>query len=175
MTWLFPGRAIKVKSQKRYENTYVFSSPKACAICVYSTALVLEETFAQTAFAVVSRAYPGMSEFYSPVASIWQTRMCDIPGAHLQGSKTCNGRDIRAEPQLVSSLVTCALSGLCPLLQAWVCVSDVRSLTFLTPTPLPFSLNILRSDFETFASYALRLLLKLQIECFKLYKKCLKN
>jgi len=38
--------------------------------------------------------------------------MCDIPGAHLQGSKTCNGRDIRAEPQLISSLVTCAVQGL---------------------------------------------------------------
>ena len=74
--------------------------------------LELEETFAQSAFEVVSRAYPGMSEFYSPVASIWQTRMCDIPGAHLQGSKTCNGQHIRAEPQLISSLVTCAVQGL---------------------------------------------------------------
>ena len=33
-------------------------------------ALALEETFAQSAFEVVSRAYPGMSEFSSPVASI---------------------------------------------------------------------------------------------------------
>ena len=41
MTWHFPDRAIKVKSQKRYEDIYVFSSPKACAICVYSTALVI--------------------------------------------------------------------------------------------------------------------------------------
>jgi len=80
MTWHFPDRAFKAKSQKRYEDTYVFSSPKACAICMYLTAHVLEETLAQTAFAVVSRADPGMSEFYSPVASIWQTRVCDIPG-----------------------------------------------------------------------------------------------
>jgi len=41
MTWHFPDRAIKVKSQKRYEDTYVLSSPKACAICMYSTALVI--------------------------------------------------------------------------------------------------------------------------------------
>jgi len=41
MTWHFPDRAIKVKSQKRYEYTYVLSSPKACAICMYLTALVI--------------------------------------------------------------------------------------------------------------------------------------
>jgi len=34
---------------------------------MYSTALVFEETFAKTAFAVVSCAVPGLSEFYSPV------------------------------------------------------------------------------------------------------------
>jgi len=34
---------------------------------MYSTALIFEETFAQTVFAVVSCAVPGLSEFYSPV------------------------------------------------------------------------------------------------------------
>ena len=33
-------------------------------------ALVFEETFAQTAAAVVSRAVSRLSEFYSPVASV---------------------------------------------------------------------------------------------------------
>jgi len=56
--------------------------------CMYSTALVCEETFAKTTFAVVSCAVPGLIEFYSPVAFIWQqTSVCDIPGGHLQGSK----------------------------------------------------------------------------------------
>ena len=44
--------------------------PKVSAISgahlVYSTALVFEETFAQNAFAVVSCAVPGLSEFSSP-------------------------------------------------------------------------------------------------------------
>jgi len=33
MTWHFPDRAIKVKSQKNYEDNYVLSSPKVCALC----------------------------------------------------------------------------------------------------------------------------------------------
>jgi len=49
--------------------------------------------------------------------------------------------------------------------------SGVQSLKFLTPTPLLLSLNILSSDSETFLSFALQLLLKLQIECYKLFKK----
>jgi len=46
----------------------------------------------------------------------------------------------------------------------------VRSLKFLTPTPLLLRLNILRlrSDSETFSSFGLRLLLELQSECYKL-------
>ena len=46
----------------------------------------------------------------------------------------------------------------------------VRSLKYLTPTPLLLWLNILRlhSDSETFLSFGLRLLLKLQSECYKL-------
>jgi len=75
-------------------------------------ALVFEETFAQTAAAVVSCAVSRLSEFYSPVASVWHTRVRDIPSAHLQGSKPCNCQDIRAEPQLISAVVTCAVSGL---------------------------------------------------------------
>ena len=53
------------KITKKYEDNYVLSSLK-----VYSTALVFEEQFAQTAFAVVSRAVLGPSKFYSLVASI---------------------------------------------------------------------------------------------------------
>ena len=70
------------------------------------------QTFAQTAFAVVSCAVPGLSEFYSPVASMLQIRVCDISGAHLQGSKTRNRQDIRAEPQLISAVASCAVPGL---------------------------------------------------------------
>jgi len=56
-------------------------------------------------------------------------------------------------------------------------LSDVRSLTFLTPTPFLLSLNIFRlsSNQETFASFALQLLIKLEMECYKLFKKCSKN
>jgi len=32
-------------------------------------------------------AVPRLSEFYSPVVCSWQTRVCDVPGAHQQGSK----------------------------------------------------------------------------------------
>ena len=38
-------------------------------------------------FLHLSCAVPGLSWFYSPVASIWQTRVCDIPDAQLQGWK----------------------------------------------------------------------------------------
>ena len=40
-----------------------FPPLKICVICMYSTALVIDETFAKTAFAVVSCAVPGLSEF----------------------------------------------------------------------------------------------------------------
>ena len=39
----------------------------------YSTALVFEDAFTQSASAVVSCAVSGLSELNSPVASIWQT------------------------------------------------------------------------------------------------------
>jgi len=45
----------------------------------------------------------------------------------------------------------------------------LRSVKFLTLTPLLRRLNILRSDSETFSSFGLQLLLKLQSECFKLF------
>jgi len=61
MTWYFPDRTIKVKSQKSCEDNYVLSSPNVSAIYMYSTALVFEETFAQTAFVVVSCAVPGLN------------------------------------------------------------------------------------------------------------------
>jgi len=48
---------------------------------------------------------------------------------------------------------------------------------FFTPYPLLFSLNTLRlrSDSKTFVCFELWLLLKLQIECYKLFKICSKN
>jgi len=49
-----------------------------------------------------------------------------------------------------------------------------RSLKFLTPTLFLLSLNVLRSDSETFVSFALQLLLKLQIACYKLFKNYVK-
>jgi len=75
---------------------------------MYSTALVFEETFAQTAFALLSCAVPGLSEFYSPVATISQPWGCAIPGAHL-GSTARIQRDIRAD---VFAVVNCAVVGL---------------------------------------------------------------
>ena len=39
-------------------------------MCMCSTALLFEETFAKTAFAVVICAVTGLSELYSPVVSI---------------------------------------------------------------------------------------------------------
>ena len=44
----------------------------------------------------------------------------------------------------------------------------LRSLKFLTPTSLLLRLNALHSDSETILSFGLRLLLKLQSECYKL-------
>ena len=41
--------------------------------------------------------------------------MFAIPGAHLQGSKTRNRQNIRAEPLLISAVVTCAV----PVLRAF--------------------------------------------------------
>jgi len=41
-------------------------------------------------------------------------------------------------------------------------------------TPVFAGCTRLRSDSETFVSFALRLLLKLHIDCYKLYKKCSK-
>ena len=35
--------------------------------------------------------------------------MCAVVGARLQGSKTHNRQDIRAEPQSISPVVTCAV------------------------------------------------------------------
>jgi len=58
MTWHFPESAIKVKSQKSYEDNYVLFSTNVCAMNMFSTALVFEEIIAQTAFAVVSCAVP---------------------------------------------------------------------------------------------------------------------
>ena len=45
-------------------------SPPSKMLSRTPMALALEEAFAQSAFEVVSRTDPGMSEFYSPVASI---------------------------------------------------------------------------------------------------------
>ena len=86
-------------------------------------------------FAVVSCAVPELSEFYSHVTSIWQTKVCDIPGAHLQGSEACNWQDIRAEPHLISAIATCAVTGLsvfyspvASIQQCWVCAIWVAHL-----------------------------------------------
>jgi len=56
--WKWRGILQIVHSRQNHKNsykdTYVLSSLKVFAICIYLTALVFEETFAQTAFAVVS-------------------------------------------------------------------------------------------------------------------------
>ena len=54
--------------------------------------------------------------------------------------------------------------------------SGVRRLKFFTPTPLLLSVNILRlrTNSKTFVSFALRLLLKLEIEWYKPRRKCSK-
>jgi len=66
----------------------------------------------QTAFAIVSCAVPGLSEFYSLFVSSSQPWVCDISGEHLQSSKTRNLQDIRAVPQHLSAVVTCVVPGL---------------------------------------------------------------
>ena len=47
--------------------------------------------------AVVSCALPGLIEFYSPVASVWQTKVCAIRGAYLLGSTARMQKNIRAD------------------------------------------------------------------------------
>ena len=79
---------------------------------MHSTALVFKETFAQTAFAVLGCVVPGLSEFYSPVCFYCQPWVCDWNVAHPQGSKTRNQQDIRAEPQIIFAILTCAVPGL---------------------------------------------------------------
>ena len=76
---------------------YVLSSPKACAICMYSTALVLEETFSQTAFAVVSRTVPGMSEF-TPLLL-----RSDQPGCATFQAHTCRARKLEMDETLAQN------------------------------------------------------------------------
>ena len=110
---------------------------------------------------------------YSPVASIWPTRMCDIPGAHLQGSKTWNGRDIGAEPQLISSLVTCAVQGLSAFIPLLLRTRNPSFALFEAHTLLGWTAHIqkiIRSD--CFCSCKLRccraefvLLLGFNVQC----------
>jgi len=76
---------------------------------VYSTVLVFEEKFAQTAFAVVSCADPVLSKFFPLFVSIFQPKVCDIPVAHLQGSTFRNRQNIRAEAQVVFLQLPAAL------------------------------------------------------------------
>ena len=83
-------------------------------------------------------AVPGLSEFTPVFVSVWQQWVCDIPGAHLQGSKTRNRQDIRAEPQLISTVVTCA--------QGWIQGGRLgRSLP-----PKTYESNFFHHDFEQF-------------------------
>ena len=55
---------------------------------MYSTAVVLEETYAQTAFAVVRRTDPGMNEF-TP-----QLLRSDKPGSATFQAHTCRARKL---------------------------------------------------------------------------------
>jgi len=57
-----------------------------CAICMYLTALVFEKTFAQTTLPVVSRAVPGLSEFYSLLL------LSDKPRCATFQAHTCKAR-----------------------------------------------------------------------------------
>jgi len=118
MTWYFPDRTIKVKSQKSYEDNYVLSSPNVRAICMYSTDIVFEETFAQTDFVVVSCAVRGLNECYSPVVSNWQTRVCDIPSAHLQASKLAIDKTYAQSRSLFLQLWPALFKG-------WVCFTPL--------------------------------------------------
>ena len=58
------------------------------APCMYLTALVLEETFSQTAFAVVRRTDPGMSEF-TPLLL-----RSDKPGCSTFQAHTCRAQKL---------------------------------------------------------------------------------
>jgi len=90
---------------------------------MYSTALVFEEIFPQTGFAIVSCAVPGLSKFYSPVVSISQTRVHNIPGAHLLGSTARIQRDIRSE--CFCSCKQCCCRAECVLLLGFNVQSDI--------------------------------------------------
>jgi len=90
MTLHFPDRAIKANHKKASKVIVYFPVLKVCAMWTYSTALVFEETFAKTSFAVVSCAVPGRSEFYSPVC-LWPLDLGCAPfqaHRHRQGSNS---------------------------------------------------------------------------------------
>jgi len=98
------------------------------------TQIPLLKTFWRRSDCVV----PRLSEFTPVFVSVWQQWVCDIPGAHLQGSKTRNRQDIRAEPQLISTVVTCA--------QGWIQGGRLgRSLP-----PKTYESNFFHHDFEQF-------------------------
>ena len=128
MTWHFPDRAIKVKSQKSYKDTCVLSSPKVCAIGMYSTALLFEETLANIAFAVVSCAV-SRSEwillpccFYSTNQGVQQSRR--TPAALENSQSTRNSRrtaDCFCSCDLRCSWAGCILLSSSSIWQPWVC------------------------------------------------------
>jgi len=117
------------KSQKSYKDAYVFSSSKVCTICMYCAWLLsyskrhLRKLFLQLWAAL----FHGWVNF-TPLLLLSDKPGCDIPGAHLQGSKTGNRQDIPAAPQLIFAVVICAVPGLsvfysfvASILQSWVC------------------------------------------------------
>jgi len=101
---------------------------------VCSAALVFEETFAQTVFVIVSSAVPGLSKFYSPVCLFVCLFLCTTLGVRHSRRTPAklehhNRQDIRAEPQFISAVVTCAVPGLSvfyslvvSIWQLWMCV-----------------------------------------------------
>jgi len=117
--------------KKNYKDNDVPSSPKVCGVCMFYVlhcSRYGRDIFV-SAFALVNCSVPGLSEFSSPVVSLWQSRVCDIPSAHLQSWKTCNRQDIRAEPQSISANVTCSVPGLSvfyslvvSIYEPWVCL-----------------------------------------------------
>jgi len=106
---------------------------------MYSTTLVFEEIFVQTAFAVVSCAVPGLSGFYSIVCFHLTNQGVRYSRRTPAGIETRNRQDNRAEPQPVSADVTCAVPGLSAFYSlvvsiqpTWVCA--VRSARLLGST-----------------------------------------
>jgi len=113
MTWHFSDRAIKVKSQKNYKDAYVayfpVCSPKVCAVCMYSTALVFEENLRKLLWQLWAALLQGCVNF-TPLLLISDKPGCAIFQAHTYRARNYKSRrqSCRAEACFRSCEVRCS-------------------------------------------------------------------